>query len=142
MTDPRTKNVLLTYLDLPTGDRSPTIDRLIDQSDFSKAPEPAATTIARHIRLRLILGDLYEELGAYFVPDNQDSAEYLRAGQKHTQEKLHRTLALLTENGRNAHRIMGRQDQPRGTFFTRVRDPGPQRSTTTPPLYLIEMEND
>lgn len=142
MTDPRTKNVLLTYLDLPTVDRTPTIDLLIEQSDFLKSPEPAATTITRHIRLRLILGDLYEELGAYFDPDNLDNAEYLRAGHKHTQDKLHRTLALLTENGRNAHRIMGRQDQPRGTFFSRVRDSAPQRSTPTAPLYLVEMEND
>jgi len=142
MTDPRTKNILLTYLDLPTTDRTSAIDLLIDQSDFQKSPEPATTTIARHIRLRLILGDLYEELTAYFVPDNLDNAEYLRAGQRHAQDKLRRTLALLTENGRNALRIMGRQDQPRGTFFSRVRDSTPQRSTPTPPLYLIEMEND
>lgn len=142
MASDRTKDIVRTYLELPTADRSPAIDRLLDPAHFRQDNPPAANIIARHIRLRLTVGDLYDELGHYIAPDNQDNAEYFLDGYQHCQRRISRAYALLQENCDRADRLIEpSRPKPSACFAHRLRDRAKPRAPQAP-LQFPEMEMD
>ena len=142
-TNEKVKGVLRTYLELPPIERHPVLDRLVKPQLLEKAAPPEATLLARHIRLSLLVGDLYDELGHYIAPDNQDNAEYFHDGFQHTKGRLDRAHALLRENARRAQHLLGeQQDRAPGSFLERLRRQADQRRPQRTPLYIPELEVD
>lgn len=142
-TNEKVKGILRTYLELPPIERHPVLDRLVRPQLLEIAAQPEATLLSRHIRLSLLVGDLYDELGHCSAPENQDSAEYFHDGYGRTKGRLDRAHALLRENARRAEQLLGeRQDGAPGSFLERLRQQANQRGQQRAPLYIPELEVD
>lgn len=142
-TSEKTKGILTTYLSLPPAERNIVLDKLIKPRILEHSNPPEAALLSRHIRLTLVIGDLYDELGHYLSPDNQDSAEYFRDGCDRTKAKIDRAHALIRENARRAQTLLGEpQDTAPGTFLERLRDRAAQTRNKPTPLYIPELEID
>lgn len=142
-TNEKVRGVLRTYLELPPIERHPVLDRLVKPQLLEKAAPPEATLLSRHIRLSLLVGDLYDELGHYIAPDNQDGAEYFHDGYQRTKGRLDRAHALLRENARRAQHLLGeQQDSAPGSFLERLRRQANRRPPQHAPLYIPELEVD
>lgn len=94
------------YLELPLSQRSPTIDRLLQTSQLSQLAPRTETLMRRHLRLKLIETDLYDQLAEYIVPPNDEHREYFRAGHEHVTRRIERAQALIQENSRQAVPLM------------------------------------
>jgi len=142
-TNEKVRGVLRTYLELPPIERHPVLDRLVKPQLLEKAAPPEATLLSRHIRLSLLVGDLYDELGHYIAPDNQDGADDIHDGYQRTKGRLDRAHALLRENARRAQHLLGeQQDNAPGSFLERLRRQAHQRPAQRAPLYIPELELD
>lgn len=140
MSDDKTRGIIRTYLELSPSDQSCAITRLIAASDTCPATPPAIILIARHIRLRLALGDFYDELGHYAVPDHQESAEYFRNGYKRCQRDIQRTYALLAENNRRAEAwLHSGAARPSQSLVQRLRQHH-QTRRARPAIQITELE--
>jgi len=142
-TNEKVRGILRTYLELPPIERHPVLDRLVKPQLIEQSAPHEATLLSRHIRLSLLVGDLYDELGHYIAPDNQDSAEYFHDGYQRTKSRLDRAHALLRENARRAQHLLGeQQDSAPGSFLDRLRRQANQRPPQRAPLYIPELEMD
>lgn len=141
-TNQKTKDIVQTYLELPPIERLPVLDRLINPQIFDKPAPPEATLLSRHIRLSLLVGDLYDQLGQYSAPENQDSAEFFHDGFERTKGKLNRARALMRENASRAeHLLAEHQDGKPAPFLERLRRHAQHRPQRAP-LYIPELEVD
>lgn len=140
MFDDKTRGIIYTYLELSPSDQSRAITRLIAASDACSATPPPIILVARHIRLRLALGDFYDELGHYALRVDQESADYFRDGYNRCQRDIQRTYALLAENNRRAEAWLHPEAaRPSQSLVQRLRQHH-QTRRARPAIQITELE--